>query len=70
MSALSSPELRISGLPVTRLKSFRYMIENSLAIAAELKEIDKEIQATVDDSIEFAESSPDPDPNFSSLQQS
>jgi pyruvate dehydrogenase E1 component alpha subunit len=34
-----------------------------LATADELKSIDKEIQAIVDDSVEFAEASPDPDPS-------
>jgi pyruvate dehydrogenase E1 component alpha subunit len=40
-----------------------YLIENKLATQAELKSIDREIQAIVDDSVEFAESSPDPDPS-------
>jgi pyruvate dehydrogenase E1 component alpha subunit len=40
-----------------------YLIESKLATADELKSIDKEIQAIVDDSVEFAESSPDPDPS-------
>jgi pyruvate dehydrogenase E1 component alpha subunit len=40
-----------------------YLTSSGLMTAAELKAIDAEIQAVVDDSVEFAETSPEPDPN-------
>ncbi len=40
----------------------KHLIEQELASEKELKEIDKEIQALVDDSVEFAENSPEPNP--------
>jgi pyruvate dehydrogenase E1 component alpha subunit len=40
-----------------------YMIAENLATQSELKAIDDEIQTIVDDAVEFAESSPEPDPN-------
>jgi pyruvate dehydrogenase E1 component alpha subunit len=39
------------------------MVEQNLATQSELKAIDDEIQALVDDAVEFAESSPEPDPS-------
>ncbi|MEB3217919.1 MAG: pyruvate dehydrogenase (acetyl-transferring) E1 component subunit alpha [Nostocales cyanobacterium 94392] len=39
-----------------------YLIELSLASQEELKDIDRKIQATIDEAVEFAESSPEPDP--------
>lgn len=44
------------------IKSFEaYLIEQNLFSSEELKEIQQEIQATVDDAVEFAEQSPEPD---------
>ena len=40
-----------------------YLVENNLAAAEELKEIDRKISAVVDESVTFAESSPEPSPN-------
>ncbi len=40
-----------------------YLTSSGLMTAEELKAIDAEIQAVVDDSVEFAESSPEPDPS-------
>ncbi|MEM7591646.1 MAG: pyruvate dehydrogenase (acetyl-transferring) E1 component subunit alpha [Cyanobacteria bacterium P01_A01_bin.83] len=40
-----------------------YLIENSLATADELKEIDNKVLATVNEAVEFAESSPEPNPS-------
>ncbi|HEY9848145.1 MAG TPA: pyruvate dehydrogenase (acetyl-transferring) E1 component subunit alpha [Leptolyngbyaceae cyanobacterium] len=40
-----------------------YLIEHNLATEAELKEIDRKIQAEVDDAVKFAEESPEPDPS-------
>ena len=38
-----------------------YLIEKGLATAEELKEINNKVQATVDEAVKFAESSPEPD---------
>jgi pyruvate dehydrogenase E1 component alpha subunit len=38
-----------------------YLLEHHLASAEELKAIDRKIQAVIDDALEFAESSPEPD---------
>ncbi|HAZ47566.1 MAG TPA: pyruvate dehydrogenase (acetyl-transferring) E1 component subunit alpha [Cyanobacteria bacterium UBA11369] len=40
-----------------------YLTEQNLATAEELKDIDRKIQAVVDDAVKFAESSPEPDPS-------
>ena len=46
------------------IKQFeRYMLANELANAEELKAIDQKIQALVEDAVEFAEQSPEPDPS-------
>ncbi len=47
--------------PIKRLA--KHMIQYNLATEDELKAIDKKIQAVIDDSLEFATSSPDPDPS-------
>ena len=47
--------------PITRFEN--YMLENNLASEADFKEIQQKIQAEVDESVEFAESSPEPDPS-------
>ena len=39
-----------------------YLTEKGLVTAAELKEIDDKVQATVDEAVKFAESSPEPNP--------
>ncbi|MBF2016127.1 MAG: pyruvate dehydrogenase (acetyl-transferring) E1 component subunit alpha [Rivularia sp. T60_A2020_040] len=39
-----------------------YLIEQNLASQEELKGIDRKIQATIDEAVKFAESSPEPDP--------
>ncbi len=40
-----------------------YLTEQNLASAEELKDIDRKIQAVVDDAVKFAEESPEPDPS-------
>ncbi|MGB3759162.1 MAG: pyruvate dehydrogenase (acetyl-transferring) E1 component subunit alpha [Rivularia sp. (in: cyanobacteria)] len=40
-----------------------YLVEQNLASQEELKDIERKIQATVDEAVEFAESSPEPDPS-------
>jgi pyruvate dehydrogenase E1 component alpha subunit len=47
--------------PIKRLAA--YMIEQDLATQDELKEIDQKIQAVIDDAVQFAQSSPEPDPS-------
>lgn len=39
-----------------------YLVEQNLVSQEELKNIDRKIQATIDEAVEFAESSPEPDP--------
>ncbi|MBE9214930.1 pyruvate dehydrogenase (acetyl-transferring) E1 component subunit alpha [Plectonema cf. radiosum LEGE 06105] len=39
-----------------------YLVEQNLASQEELKNIDRKIQATIDEAVQFAESSPEPDP--------
>ncbi|NJK40050.1 MAG: pyruvate dehydrogenase (acetyl-transferring) E1 component subunit alpha [Oscillatoriales cyanobacterium RM2_1_1] len=47
--------------PIQKLAS--YLTEHQLATPEELKAIDKRIQGVVDDAVEFAENSPEPDPS-------
>jgi pyruvate dehydrogenase E1 component alpha subunit len=53
-------ELWLSRDPIKQLS--KYMIEHKLADAADLKTIDQKIQAHVEDAVEFAIASPEPDP--------
>jgi pyruvate dehydrogenase E1 component alpha subunit len=39
------------------------LIDRTLATAEELKEIDNKIQAVIDDAVDFAEKSREPDPS-------
>jgi pyruvate dehydrogenase E1 component alpha subunit len=46
------------------IKQFeRYLLEHNLASAEDLKSIDQKIQDLVDEAVEFAEQSPEPDPS-------
>jgi len=47
--------------PIKRFEN--YMLENNVASEADFKEIQQKVQATVNESVEFAESSPEPDPS-------
>lgn len=47
--------------PIKRLGD--YMVEQKLATAEELKAIEKRIQAVIDDAVQFAQDSPEPDPS-------
>lgn len=47
--------------PIKKLGA--YLVEQNLADAAELKDIERRIQAVIDDAVKFAESSPEPDPS-------
>ena len=47
--------------PIKKLAA--YLTEHNLATEAELKAIEKKIQAEVDDAVKFAEESPEPDPS-------
>lgn len=54
-------EFWLSRDPIKRLSA--YLTEKNLATPEELKEIEKKIQAVVDESVQFAENSPEPDPS-------
>ncbi len=54
-------EFWLSRDPIKRLSA--YLTEKNLATAEELKEIENKIQAIVDESVKFAENSPEPDPS-------
>ncbi len=47
--------------PIKKLAA--YLLEQNLATEAELKDIEKKIQAVIDEAVRFAESSPEPDPS-------
>ncbi len=47
--------------PIKKLAG--YLVEQNLATEAELKDIEKKIQAVIEDAVKFAESSPEPDPS-------
>jgi pyruvate dehydrogenase E1 component alpha subunit len=54
-------EFWLSRDPIKRLSA--YLMEKNLATAEELKEIENKIQGIVDESVKFAENSPEPDPS-------
>lgn len=47
--------------PIKKLAA--YLVEQNLVNQEELKEIDRKIQAVIDDAVQFAETSPEPNPN-------
>jgi pyruvate dehydrogenase E1 component alpha subunit len=47
--------------PIKKLAA--YLLEQNLATEAELKDIEKKIQAVIEDAVKFAETSPEPDPS-------
>jgi pyruvate dehydrogenase E1 component alpha subunit len=47
--------------PIKKLAG--YLLEQNLATEAELKDIEKKIQAVIEDAVKFAQSSPEPDPS-------
>ena len=54
-------EFWLSRDPIKRLSA--YLMEKNLATPEELKEIENKIQGIVDESVKFAENSPEPDPS-------
>jgi pyruvate dehydrogenase E1 component alpha subunit len=61
---LRSKEEKEAWLSRDPIKKFAaYLVEQNLVDQAELKEIDKKIQAHVEDAVEFALAAPEPDPN-------
>ncbi|MCT7985893.1 pyruvate dehydrogenase (acetyl-transferring) E1 component subunit alpha [Laspinema sp. A4] len=54
-------EFWLSRDPIKQLSA--YLTEKNLATAEELKEIENKVQAIVDESVQFAENSPEPDPS-------
>jgi pyruvate dehydrogenase E1 component alpha subunit len=60
---LRSPDEKETWLSRDPIKKFAaYLVEQNLATQAELKEIDRKVQATIDDAVQFAQDSPEPDP--------
>lgn len=60
---LRSPDEKEAWLSRDPIKTFAaYLTEQNLATPAELKEIDRQVQATIDDAVQFAQDSPEPDP--------
>jgi pyruvate dehydrogenase E1 component alpha subunit len=47
--------------PIKKLAG--YLVEQNLATEAELKDIERKIQAVIDEAVNFAETSPEPDPS-------
>ncbi|MBD2206003.1 pyruvate dehydrogenase (acetyl-transferring) E1 component subunit alpha [Calothrix sp. FACHB-1219] len=47
--------------PIKKLAA--YLVEHNLSTQEELKDIDRKIQALIEDAVKFAESSPEPDPS-------
>jgi pyruvate dehydrogenase E1 component alpha subunit len=47
--------------PIKKLAT--YLLKQNLATEAELKDVEKKIQAVIDESVRFAQSSPEPDPS-------
>ena len=47
--------------PIKKLAG--YLVEQNLATEAELKDVEKKIQAVIDEAVNFAETSPEPDPS-------
>ena len=47
--------------PIKKLAG--YLVEQNLATEAELKDVEKKIQAVIDEAVKFAQSSPEPDPS-------
>jgi pyruvate dehydrogenase E1 component alpha subunit len=47
--------------PIKKLAA--YLLEQNLATEAELKDVEKKIQAVIDEAVKFAQSSPEPDPS-------
>lgn len=60
---LRSPDEKETWLSRDPIKKFAaYLVEQNLATPAELKEIDRKVQTTIDDAVQFAQDSPEPDP--------
>ena len=61
MRSKAEKEFWFSRDPIKKLAA--YLVEQNLADDAELKAIDRKIQAVIDEAVKFAESSPEPDPS-------
>lgn len=61
MRSKEEKEFWFSRDPIKKLAA--YLVEQNLASQEELKDIERKIQATVDEAVKFAESSPEPDPS-------
>ncbi len=61
MRSKAEKEFWFSRDPIKKLAA--HMVEHNLATPEELKEIDRRIQADIDDAVQFAQDSPEPDPS-------
>ncbi|MEA5581025.1 pyruvate dehydrogenase (acetyl-transferring) E1 component subunit alpha [Nodularia harveyana UHCC-0300] len=61
MRSKAEKEFWFSRDPIKKLAA--YLVEQNLADNGELKAIDQKIQAVIDEAVQFAESSPEPDPS-------
>ncbi|MEA5514791.1 pyruvate dehydrogenase (acetyl-transferring) E1 component subunit alpha [Nodularia sp. UHCC 0506] len=61
MRSKAEKEFWFSRDPIKKLAT--YLVEQNLADEAELKAIDRKIQAVIEEAVKFAESSPEPDPS-------
>lgn len=61
LRAKEEKEFWFSRDPIKKLAT--YLVEHQLATSEELKAIEQKITAVVDDAVEFAETSPEPDPS-------
>ncbi len=61
MRSKAEKEFWFSRDPIKKLAG--YLVEQNLADDAELKTIDRKIQAVIEEAVKFAESSPEPDPS-------
>ncbi|MDP5338131.1 MAG: pyruvate dehydrogenase (acetyl-transferring) E1 component subunit alpha [Nodularia sp. (in: cyanobacteria)] len=61
MRSKAEKEFWFSRDPIKKLAG--YLVEQNLADDAELKAIDRKIQAVIEEAVKFAESSPEPDPS-------
>ncbi|WP_414526606.1 pyruvate dehydrogenase (acetyl-transferring) E1 component subunit alpha [Nodularia chucula] len=61
MRSKAEKEFWFSRDPIKKLAA--YLVEQNLADEAELKAIDQKIQAVIEEAVQFAESSPEPDPS-------
>jgi pyruvate dehydrogenase E1 component alpha subunit len=60
LRSVDEKEIWLSRDPIKRLAT--HLTEQNLATPEDLTEIDRQVQATIDDAVQFAQDSPEPDP--------